>query len=109
MIPLSKLDMKPFSFGTSDEPNQNLGIAAETKNRDIQLGVWESGPGVLNLDFNWSETVYILDGRAEIENRQTGEVFELTQGMIFLFESGTRWQWRIPWKLKKVFTIVDLN
>lgn len=107
MNAVDNIKMTPFNFGTRNEPIQHLGIGAQTHNSDIQIGVWESGPGVLNLNFEWSETVYILEGRAEIENLNTQERFELTPGVMLLFEAGSQWQWRIPWRLKKVFTIID--
>lgn len=107
MNAIHEIKMTPFNFGTPNEPIQHLGIGAQTNNSDIQIGVWESGPGLLNLDFQWSETVYILEGRAEVENMVTGDRFEINPGMMLLFEAGSRWQWRIPWRLKKVFTIVD--
>ncbi|MBL7555727.1 MAG: DUF861 domain-containing protein [Bdellovibrionaceae bacterium] len=107
MNTVQEIKMKPFNFGTLNEPIQHLGIWAQTDSGDIQIGVWESGPGVLNLDFQWSETVYILEGRAEIENMITQERFELKPGMMLLFEAGSRWRWHIPWRLKKVFTIID--
>ncbi len=107
MITAENIEMKPSSFGGFEEPEQLAGIAAETTNQDVQIGIWESGPGVLNLNFKWSETVYVLEGRAEVTNIKTLDTFFLTPGSMALFEAGSEWSWRIPWKLKKVFTIID--
>tara|TARA_B110001454_G_scaffold218046_1_gene244904 strand:- start:15042 stop:15374 length:333 start_codon:yes stop_codon:yes gene_type:complete len=101
------LTMKPFNFGGRNEPPQLLGIGAQTASNDIQIGIWECGPGLLDLEFEWTETVYVLEGRAEVENIETKECFEMTPGTMRLFEAGSRWQWRIPWRFKKVFTTVD--
>lgn len=103
----TELFMKPFNFGGRNEPAQQIGIGAQTNNSDIQIGIWECGPGLLDLEFQWSETVYVLEGRAEVVNVETQEMFELIPGTMRLFEAGSRWQWRIPWRFKKVFTIID--
>lgn len=107
MTNISDLQLKPCSFGGQDEPQQAAAVASEIASCGIQHGVWESGPGELELHFQWHETVYVLDGRAEVENLTSGERFALTPGTMVSFESGSRWRWRIPWKLKKVFTIVE--
>lgn len=107
MVRISELQMKPSSFGGTGEPDQLLGIAMEIDSGHIQHGAWESGPGELELDFKWNETVYIVDGQAEVENLRTGDTFTLSAGSMMSFEQGSLWRWRIPWKLKKVFTIVE--
>ncbi len=107
MNQLSTIPMKPFNFGNLNEPPQQIGIGAQTDNSDIQIGVWECGPGILSLEFTWSETVFVLEGRAEVENLITRQRFSLTPGMMVLFESGSLWHWHIPWRFKKVFTIID--
>ena len=109
MIHVSNLKFAPSSFGGAAEPLQQLAMASDFSDQNLQIqhGVWESGPGELNLHFDWSETVFVLDGAAEILNIDSGEKFELVVGSMATFQKGTRWQWRIPWKLKKVFTIID--
>ena len=107
MNPKIELKMMPFNFGGRNEPPQQLAIGAQTSNSDIQIGLWECGPGLLDLEFQWSETIYVLEGRAEVQNLDTSECFEMTPGKMHLFEAGSRWQWRIPWRFKKVFTIID--
>lgn len=104
---IEKLTMKPFSFGGANEPDQLCALASSFEGDRIQHGVWESGPGELNLKFSWSETVYILDGKAEVENLDTGERFTLSPGVMMSFERGSNWRWNIPFKLKKVFTLID--
>lgn len=104
---VSDLAYKPFAFGLKDEPLQSAAISSEMDDGRIQQGVWESGPGELDLRFKWNETVYILEGRADIENLETGERFQLLPGSLMCFEKGSHWLWRIPWKLRKVFTIVE--
>lgn len=107
MMPLLEIKMKSSNFGGINEPDQLTGIAAQTHDSGIQLGLWQSGPGVLDLLFKWTETVYILEGNAEVTNLQTLESFTLEPGMMLLFEAGSHWSWKIPWKLKKIFTLVD--
>lgn len=109
MITIAELKLKPsFFVDTAMEPEQNSGVAAETNDHSIQTGIWESGPGILNLKFNWSETVYILEGFAEATNLETGATHSLSTGTIALFEKNSLWSWRIPWRIKKVYTIIDL-
>lgn len=104
MIEMNDLTYKEFSFGGKNEPQQQLAVALDSDH--LQHGIWESGPGELNLDFEWDETVFILEGEAIVRNLETQECFKLTQGSLANFSKGSRWQWQIPWKLKKVFTIV---
>ncbi len=104
MISIHDLTLKPSSFGTPNEPEQLVAIAAEFDSGRIQLGVWESGPGEFNLKFDWHETVYILDGQADVMNLETKESFQLNTGALMSFVQGSNW----PWKLKKVFTIVEV-
>ena len=105
---ISDLTYKPFAFGIAGgEPQQSAAISEEIDGGRIQQGVWECGPGELDLKFAWNETVYILEGRADIENMSTGEKFVLLPGSLMCFEDGSHWLWRIPWKLRKVFTIVE--
>lgn len=103
------LEMKPFNFGTGEEPPQLLGMASSVHNDRLQHGLWECGPGEFDLKFDWSETVYALEGRAEVENLESGERHTLLPGSFAVFEKGTAWRWRIPWRFRKVFTIADLD
>lgn len=107
MTNIAQLEMKPFNFGGAAEPDQAVAIAAEIGAGRIQHGVWESGPGEFELRFAWHETAYILEGRADVENLATREKFSLGPGSMISFEQGSHWRWRIPWKVKKVFTIVE--
>jgi len=107
MIKITELILKPCSFGGTNEPEQVVALASEIDSGRIQHGVWESGPGEFNLKFNWHETAYILDGRADIENLQTGEKYILCPQSMMSFEQGSYWRWRIPWKVKKIFTVVE--
>lgn len=107
MIQAADIKLYPSNFGGPCEPEQQSGLADQTRDSRIQTGVWESGPGTLELHFPWTESVFILEGRAEVENLDTKESFVLTPGTLALFESGSHWSWRIPWKLKKIFTLVE--
>lgn len=108
MIHIEELKMKPCSFGgVAEEPQQSFALASEFREGRIQHGVWQCGPGELDLQFAWSETVYILEGRAEVENVKSKEKFALVPGSMMSFEQGSHWRWRIPWKLKKIFTIIE--
>ncbi len=107
MINLADIKMKPSNFGGNNEPEQLFGLAAQLTSKGIQHGVWQSGPGELTLKFEWTETVYIVEGSAEVKNLITEEKFILTVGSMMSFEQGSHWRWRIPWKLKKIFTIVE--
>jgi uncharacterized cupin superfamily protein len=108
MIKLDQLQLKPCRFGAGEVPEQAFALASEIQSGRIQHGVWESGPGILDLKFDWSETVFIVEGYAEVENADTGETFAMSAGSLMSFEQGSHWRWRIPWKLKKIFTVVDL-
>ncbi len=107
MVNLALMEFKKFSFGGEDLPLQRLALALTSQSGNIQQGVWECGPGELELNFQWNETVYVLEGRAEVKNLETGMNFVLTPGSMAIFEKGSRWVWQIPWKFKKVFTIID--
>lgn len=106
MINVADLELKPVPFGEEGEPQPSFALAMEIDAGRIQHGVWESGPGELEFRFEWHETVYVLDGRAEIENMGTKQKFVLSPGSLMSFERGSHWRWRVPWKIKKVFTVV---
>ena len=103
----SELELRPFEFGTGDEPAQLLGLASSTNDDCLQHGLWECGPGQFELRFTWYETVYVLEGRAEVENLETGVKHILAPGDFATFQKGSTWRWRIPWRFRKVFTVVD--
>lgn len=105
---IDELSLSPFCFGGSNEPDQTLAIAAEMSSGNIQHGVWQCGPGELTIRFKWCETVFITEGSAEVENLHTGQTHTLRVGSMMSFEQNSLWRWRIPWKLKKVFTLIDL-
>ena len=109
MINIQDLRFKPCHFGGASEPTQLAGVAAEIDSGRIQHGVWESGPGELDLQFDWNETVFVIEGSAKVENVQTGVRWTLNVGDLMSFEKGSHWRWRIPWKFKKVFTLVESN
>ncbi len=106
MIHSDDLKLTPFSFGLSEEPSQQWALAPSLNDGQIQHGIWECGPGTFELEFEWSETAFILSGRAEVENTQTGETFSLTPGTLVQFARGSVWKWRVPWQIRKVFTSV---
>lgn len=107
MINISEMSFKAFSFNGEKEPSQKIALAFTSNNGSIQHGVWDCGPGELELKFSWHETVYVLEGKAVVKNMDTDEVILLLPGVLATFEKGTRWRWNIPWKFKKVFTIID--
>ena len=109
MTLVEELQMKPCALGGPRRTEQTFSLESEMEDGKIQHGIWRSGPGILDLDFSWSETVYILDGEVEIENLLAGTRKRLTPGSLAHFERGSRWIWRIPVQLTKVFTIVDLE
>lgn len=107
MIKMTDLKMKSCHVTDANGPEQTFGVVSEMENGRIQYGVWECGPGELDLQFEWHETVFIIDGQAQMENIDTGEKFSAEPGSMMVFEKGTRWRWSVPWKLKKIFTIMD--
>ena len=102
---------KPCSFAASGgelpEPKQQWALAIEDEDLGLQQGVWESGPGVLSLKFQWNEIIVGLEGEAVAENQETGEILILKTGTTALFKKGTHWKWKIPKGFKKLFTIIE--
>jgi uncharacterized cupin superfamily protein len=86
MIHISNLDLKNFSFGGLNEPLQRLGVAFTSSSGHIQQGVWESGPGEFDLSFVWDECLFVLEGKAEIENLNSKTKYVLEAGHFFYFE-----------------------
>jgi len=107
MIKMMDIKMKTCRLGGASAPEQTFGIVSEIANGRVQYGVWECGPGELDLQFEWSETVFIVDGRAEMENVDTGERIHVEPGSMLAFEKGSRWRWSVPWRLKKIYTILE--
>jgi uncharacterized cupin superfamily protein len=107
MKDVNELLFTPYSFGGESEPNQLLAIASTSASGMIQHGVWECGPGEMDLHFEWDETVFGLQGSAEVHNIETGEGFILGPGSMGFFAKGSHWRWKISRNFKKVFTIVS--
>lgn len=106
MRTLAELTYEPCRFGGDTAPEQKWNVISSTNAGKVLFGVWESGPGEMTLNFTWSESVHVLEGRAEVENLDSGERYTLVAGALMFFSRNSKWRWTIPWKLKKVFTAV---
>ncbi|HXH30792.1 MAG TPA: cupin domain-containing protein [Bacteriovoracaceae bacterium] len=109
MINLDMIHLNDFSFGGKDEPDQRLSITSTSDCGSIQQGIWESGPGEIELKFSWYESIFVLEGSAHLENLKTNQSFVLNQGDLVDFQVGSHWRWTIPFHFKKIFNIVELK
>lgn len=107
MIHFKDLAFKPCAIGGEGQTTQSWALASECDEGRVQHGVWETGPGTLDLRFEWTETAFILEGEAVVRNRVTDETATLIAGSFMSFERGSHWTWQIPQKLKKVFTLIE--
>ena len=66
-------------------------------------GFWEKGVSEFPWQYDSQETCYILKGRAEIKDLDTGDVVEIKAGDLVVFESGLKCQWDIKEAIEKYY------
>lgn len=107
MIQIDQLTLKPLTLENGKGPELSMALVSELDSGRIQYGLWESGPGEMIFEFQWNETVYALEGRVDLMNLDTKDQVLLQAGGLMSFEKGSRWHWKIPWKFRKLFTLVE--
>ena len=71
-------------------------------------GVWAAdGPSTFVVDYSVDETVYVLDGGAEIDYQ--GQRIALQPGMTAHFGKGTSASWHVPTSIRKVYEVQRPN
>ena len=71
-------------------------------------GIWGCvGPATFEWYYEGDESVYILEGSAEIE--YLGKKFVLRAGDSTHFTDGTKATWNVPERVKKTWRIYDLG
>ena len=77
---------------------------AESADRRSASGIWScEGPGTFEWQFASDETVFVLDGRVEID--YLGQHFVLEPGGTALFYAGTRALWHVPHYVRKSYMV----
>lgn len=71
-------------------------------------GVWAAqGPSTFVVDYATDETIYVLDGGAEIDYQ--GQHITLEAGKTAHFAGGTSASWRVPTMIRKVYLLQRPN
>jgi len=92
------------SWVTSGTPNFRGTETSRSPGGDSVTGLWAcDGPSTFEWQFGADETVYLLEGRVEVDYR--GRHFTLTPGDTATFHAGTRAVWHVPQYAKKVFVL----
>ena len=102
------LTLEPYPFPypiLEGSPEGHGQVVVLSDDKKIGGGVWTCTAGTFEWNYEIDEIVYILEGGAAVENRDTGEKCELVQGDMAMFPAGTKTTWRVADFVKKVFVV----
>ncbi len=70
-----------------------------------RVGIWECTPGSYRVDDKpASETCYVIEGRAVLEDDETGSRVTITAGDFLTMPKGWSGRWTIEETLRKAYT-----
>jgi len=82
---------------------QTSGIVLwQSEDKQIGCGMWECTPGAFSWEYTWDETIYVIEGRASIVDKDGAQI-DLFPGAILFFRSGMGATWTVTEKIRKVF------
>lgn len=88
----------------SGEPVVHTAVFERSPHWASSSGIWECiGPARFVWDYSVDETIYVLEGSADIE--YMGKTFTLHAGDSTRFVAGTRATWTVNDRIKKTFRI----
>jgi uncharacterized protein len=96
----------PASWIVSGSPVFRANTFGRSDDRSTSTGIWECiGPGQFVWHYSTDETIYILEGSAEIE--YLGKTFTLQAGESTHFAAGTMAKWHVRDRVKKTWTLYE--
>jgi len=87
--------------------NGEFKVLGRLRNESIEVGEWSCDPCTFELRFSWDETAYFLKGSVSLENLDSKEKFQVTEGCYFVFPKGSFWRWTVHSVTKKIFTAIE--
>ena len=102
------LTLEPYPFPypiVEGSPEGHGQVVVMSDDAKLGGGVWQCTAGAIEWDYEVDEIVYILEGGASVENRETGEKCELARGDMAHFPAGTKVTWRVADFVRKAFVV----
>lgn len=104
-VPLGLYEI-PASWITSGSPVFRSNVFAAAHDKSSASGLWEcTGPGAFEWHYGRDESIYVLEGFAEVE--YLGRKFTLRPGDCTHFAAGTTSRWVVTERIKKSYTLYD--
>lgn len=72
----------------------------------VRMGIWECTPGSWAVrDKPETETFYVIEGKANLHDDETGVVFAIEAGDFVTFPAGWSGRWTVLETLRKAYTV----
>ena len=86
------------------DPQAKIWIQAQTADKKLTQGVWDTTAGRFTWDYTWDEFIMILEGEGSI-TADGEEAVTLKAGDFCHFALGTKTMWQVDNYVKKAFTL----
>jgi len=96
------LDHEPVPAGQAVRGEPTTGATALAKFGDLEVGVWEMSPGVMN-DVETDEVFVVISGSATVEFATGADSLELGPGDVVRLAAGAETVWTVTETLRKVY------
>lgn len=104
-IPLGPFQV-PAAWITSGTPVFRSNTFGASYDKSTSSGLWEcTGPGAFEWHYGTDETIYILEGSAQVD--YLGRKFTLSPGDCTHFAAGTVSRWVVTERVKKSYTLYE--
>lgn len=100
----SELKNWPLKYPIEGDPVASYNVVSRTDEKRNYTGVWECTPGKFRVEYDWDETIYVLEGRVTIEE-VGGETKEFKTGDVVHFHNGLRAVWTVHETIRKIYTL----
>jgi uncharacterized cupin superfamily protein len=80
-------------------------INSQTRDKTVSSGMWSVEPCTFEIVFPWDEFIHVVDGEAQVEDLETGQVTTLKSDRIAHFELGCKTRWTVTKTLRKYYVI----
>lgn len=98
----------PLKHVLEGKPEASYCVIGHSEDGRSYSGVWECTPGKFRVNYEWEETIYVLDGNVTIEE-ENGDVREFKSGDIVHFPKGLRCIWTVHKTIRKTYTLFDVE
>lgn len=88
----------------SGTPITKIFVVAQSEDKKMTQGLWDSTAGQFSWDYSWDESVYILEGEATVTTSD-GQTLDVKAGDLTYFPKGIQTVWNVASYVKKTFVI----